>query len=266
MASGYIPQISVIMGPSAGGAVYSPGITDFIFMVNVCTLILMYERRVVERMNIIFPVTGSVLRAQKSSYMYITGPEVVKSVTNEDVTHDELGGMKTHTTTSGVGHLGCKSDLDALSNVRALLSYLPSSAHSPVPRVPSTDPVDRQCSALVGLVPLDSTIAYDMFDVVREVRPPLHSVPLPTAANCTAASLHFTSLHSTVLYCNVQCSRAEHTLVSARRSIRIGSESAISRAESTFSTRTEHSSSTVNAHSGLHSCARRWWTTASSSR
>ena len=109
--------------------------------------------------------------------MYITGPDVVKSVTNEDVTHDELGGMKTHTTTSGVGHLGFNTDLQCLANVRALLSYLPSSNRAPVPRVPSTDPVDRPCNALLGLVPLDSTIAYDMYDVVREVRSLCRAVP-----------------------------------------------------------------------------------------
>jgi propionyl-CoA carboxylase beta chain len=136
MASGVVPQISVIMGPCAGGAVYSPALTDFTFMVK------------------------------NTSYLFITGPDVVKSVTNEDVTQEELGGAKTHTTLSGVAHRAFENDIDALLNVRDLMSYLPSSNRVGPPRMQCVDPWDRDVPVLDGVVPLESTAAYDMHDVI----------------------------------------------------------------------------------------------------
>ena len=117
-ASGFIPQISVIMGPCAGGAVYSPAMTDFIFMV------------------------------EESSYMYVTGPEVVKTVTHESVSHDELGGAMTHTRTSGVAHKAYGNDIKALMGVRSLMGYLPQSSLERPPRIASDDPIVRQSTAL----------------------------------------------------------------------------------------------------------------------
>ncbi len=103
IASGYIPQITAIMGPTAGGAVYSPALTDWVFMVK------------------------------KSSYMYITGPEVIKAVIGEEVSHDDLGGAVAHATKSGVCHFATESDEDCLAKIRKLLSFLPDSCHSPLP-------------------------------------------------------------------------------------------------------------------------------------
>lgn len=140
MASGVIPQISLIMGPCAGGAVYSPALTDFTFMVR------------------------------DTSYLFITGPDVVKSVTNEDVTQEELGGAKTHTTTSGVASGAFDNDIDALMEMRELYNFLPLSNEEKPPMLGSnTDPADRECTALVGLVPQDSSLPYDIKDVITEV-------------------------------------------------------------------------------------------------
>jgi len=140
MASGVIPQISLIMGPCAGGAVYSPALTDFTFMVR------------------------------DTSYLFITGPEVVKSVTNEEVTQEELGGAKTHTTLSGVASGAFDNDIEALLEMRELYNFIPLSNEEKPPQLTSnTDPADRSCEALVGLVPEDSSLPYDIKDVVKEV-------------------------------------------------------------------------------------------------
>jgi propionyl-CoA carboxylase beta chain len=123
-ASGVIPQISVIMGPCAGGAVYSPAMTDFIFMV------------------------------EGTSYMFVTGPDVVKTVTNEDVTKEELGGAITHTEISGVVHASFPNDIAAIRAMRRLIDFLPSSNEkSTLPSKPATDPGNRLCPALDQLVP-----------------------------------------------------------------------------------------------------------------
>jgi len=111
--SGVVPQISAIMGPCAGGAVYSPAITDFILMVD------------------------------QTSYMFITGPDVIKTVTHEEVTKDQLGGAHTHNETSGVAHFMCRDDAECLSMVRELLSFIPSNNLEDPPRKTCTDPIDR---------------------------------------------------------------------------------------------------------------------------
>src|SRR3984893_356864 len=113
LASGVVPQISAIMGPCAGGAVYSPAITDFILMV------------------------------QNTSYMFITGPDVIKAVTHEEVTKDELGGAMTHNERSGVAHFAAHDDAECLSMIRELLSFVPSNNLDDPPRKPCTDPIDR---------------------------------------------------------------------------------------------------------------------------
>jgi propionyl-CoA carboxylase beta chain len=139
-ASGVIPQISVIMGPCAGGAVYSPAMTDFIFMVD------------------------------NTSYMFVTGPEVVKTVTNEDVTKEELGGAVTHTTKSGVAHDAYPNDVAALRAMRRLLDFLPSSNDkSTLPIKEVTDPPDRLVPEVGRLVPDDPNTPYDIKDVIRRV-------------------------------------------------------------------------------------------------
>lgn len=138
-ASGVIPQISVIAGPCAGGAVYSPALTDFMFMV------------------------------ENTSYMFVTGPEVVKTVTNETVTKEELGGARTHTMISGVGHRSFANDVAAIRGVRRLIDFLPSSNDkSTLPVKEITDPGDRIVPALSRLVPDDPNMPYDMKDVIRE--------------------------------------------------------------------------------------------------
>ena len=124
------------MGPCAGGAVYSPALTDFTFMVK------------------------------NTSSLFITGPDVVKSVTNEDVTQEELGGAKTHTTVSGVAHRAFENDVDALMTLRDFVSYLPSSNKESSPIIHCTDPATREVAALDGIVPLETTAAYDMNDVI----------------------------------------------------------------------------------------------------
>ncbi|XP_016079812.1 PREDICTED: propionyl-CoA carboxylase beta chain, mitochondrial [Miniopterus natalensis] len=139
MASGVIPQISLIMGPCAGGAVYSPALTDFTFMVK------------------------------DTSYLFITGPDVVKSVTNEDVTQEELGGARTHTTMSGVAHKAFENDVDALFNLREFFNYLPLSSQDPAPIRECHDPSDRLIPELDSIVPLESTKAYDMVDIIHSV-------------------------------------------------------------------------------------------------
>ncbi|MFZ9640481.1 MAG: acyl-CoA carboxylase subunit beta, partial [Hylemonella sp.] len=136
LASGVIPQISMIMGPSAGGAVYSPAITDFIFMVK------------------------------DSSYMFVTGPEVVKTVTHEEVTAEELGGAITHTTRSGVADLAFENDVEALLMLRRLYNYLPLSNREKAPVRKSGDPIDRQEFSLDTLVPDNPNKPYDMKELI----------------------------------------------------------------------------------------------------
>src|SRR6202043_2045932 len=137
--SGVVPQSSAIMGPCAGGAVYSPAITDFILMVD------------------------------QPSYMFITGPDVIKLVTHEEVTKDQLGGAHTHNETSGVAHLMCRDDAECLSMVRELLSFIPSNNLDDPPRKACSDPVDRADSALDTIVPTQSSLPYDIKDVIRAV-------------------------------------------------------------------------------------------------
>ena len=137
--SGVVPQISAIMGPCAGGAVYSPAITDFILMVD------------------------------KTSYMFITGPDVIKTVTHEEVTKDQLGGAHTHNETSGVAHFMCRDDAECLSMVRELLSFIPSNNLEDPPRKPCTDPIDRLDAKLDTLVPDQSNMPYEMKDVIHTV-------------------------------------------------------------------------------------------------
>ncbi|CBY24437.1 unnamed protein product [Oikopleura dioica] len=139
LASGVIPQISVIMGPCAGGAVYSPALTDFTFMVK------------------------------DSSYMFITGPDVVKSVTNEEITQEELGGANTHTKISGVAHKAFENDIQALVEMRELFSYLPSSNRDESPQIETSDPADRLVPSLETVIPNESTTPYDIKDVINPV-------------------------------------------------------------------------------------------------
>jgi len=139
LASGVIPQISAILGPCAGGAVYSPAITDFIFM------------------------------TRDTSYMFITGPDVIKTVTHEDVTKQELGGAMTHNAKSGVAHFIARDDADCLAMIRELVSYLPSNNVDDPPRRETTDPWDRAHPALNSLVPEDPQQPYDMKDVIHAV-------------------------------------------------------------------------------------------------
>ncbi|XP_029807656.1 propionyl-CoA carboxylase beta chain, mitochondrial-like [Suricata suricatta] len=139
MASGVVPQITLIMGPCAGGAVYSPALTDFTFMVK------------------------------DTSYLFITGPDVVKSVTNEDVTQEELSGARTHTTMSGVAHRAFENDVDALYNLREFFNYLPLSNQDPAPVRECHDPSDCMVPELDTVVPLESTKAYNMVDIIHSV-------------------------------------------------------------------------------------------------
>jgi len=139
LASGVIPQVSVIMGPSAGGAVYSPAITDFTFMVRG---------------------TGQ---------MYITGPDVIKAVTGEEVTHEELGGALAHTTKSGVAHFVDDSDQDCLQQIRRLLSFLPSNNTEDPPALEPRDPANRISEVLLYAIPEDSSQPYDMKEIIRQV-------------------------------------------------------------------------------------------------
>src|SRR3954462_8829406 len=139
LASGVVPQISAIMGPCAGGAVYSPAITDFVFMV------------------------------EHTSYMFVTGPDVIKTVTHEDVTKETLGGSMTHNAVSGVGHFIAADDSECLRMIRELLSYLPQNNREDAPRRATADSPDRMDAALDGIVPRESNLPYDIKDVIHRV-------------------------------------------------------------------------------------------------
>jgi propionyl-CoA carboxylase beta chain len=138
LASGVIPQISVIMGPCAGGAVYSPAMTDFILMVK------------------------------DSSFMFVTGPDVVKTVTNEVVTQEELGGAVTHSTKSGVADMAFENDIEALLATRDLVDLLPANNQSGVPERPTADEWDREDKSLDTLVPANANQPYDMHELIRK--------------------------------------------------------------------------------------------------
>ena len=139
LASGYIPQITAIMGPTAGGAVYSPALTDWIFMVK------------------------------NSSYMYITGPEVIKAVIGEEVTQEDLGGALAHASKSGVCHVVTENDQDCLDKIKILLSYLPDSCQSPLPISVSTDSPERLCPELDKAIPDKAARAYNMKNIIKSV-------------------------------------------------------------------------------------------------
>jgi propionyl-CoA carboxylase beta chain len=139
LASGVIPQISVIMGPCAGGAVYSPALTDFIFM------------------------------TQGTSQMFITGPDVIKAVTGEELTHEELGGANAHATRSGVAHFAIDNEEDTLAEVRRLVSFLPLNNLDNPPLMETGDDVSRRSDDLVGIVPDDATKSYDVREVIYRV-------------------------------------------------------------------------------------------------
>eukprot|EP01129_Flabellula_baltica_P006093 TRINITY_DN224_c0_g1_i1.p1 TRINITY_DN224_c0_g1~~TRINITY_DN224_c0_g1_i1.p1 ORF type:complete len:574 (-),score=145.70 TRINITY_DN224_c0_g1_i1:36-1724(-) len=139
LASGVIPQISLIMGPCAGGAVYSPALTDFVFMV------------------------------EDTSYLFITGPEVVKTVTNEDLTQDELGGYKPHTRVSGVSHGSFANDIVALRRIRELYDFLPLNNKGNVPVKATDDTRHREEPSLDTIVPLDSNIPYNMIEIIEKI-------------------------------------------------------------------------------------------------
>jgi propionyl-CoA carboxylase beta chain len=139
LASGVVPQISVILGPCAGGAVYSPAITDFILMVK------------------------------NSSYMFVTGPNVVKTVTHEIVTSEELGGAVVHASKSGVAHFACENEADAIGTLRKLLSYIPQNNLEDPPFIESNDPFDREDDILNTIVPDDPSKAYDIKDVIHHI-------------------------------------------------------------------------------------------------
>ena len=137
LASGVVPQISAILGPCAGGAVYSPALTDFILM------------------------------TEQTSYMFITGPDVIKTVTHEDVTKEDLGGAAAHASKSGVCHLVAKDDRACIAMIRELVSFLPSNNTEDPPRKPTSDPVDREVPELDTLVPEQATKPYDIKELIR---------------------------------------------------------------------------------------------------
>src|SRR5438067_3289207 len=139
LASGVIPQISAVLGPCAGGAVYSPAITDFTYMVR------------------------------GTSYMFVTGPNVVKTVTHEDVTMEELGGADTHASKSGVAHFAMDSEPACLQHIRDLVRFIPSNNVETPPRGPGTDPRDRRDEALLDIVPDSANKPYDMHDVITRI-------------------------------------------------------------------------------------------------
>ncbi len=139
MASGVVPQVSMIMGPCAGGAVYSPAMTDFIFMVK------------------------------DTSYMFVTGPDVVKTVTHEEVTHEELGGAETHSRVSGVSDRAFENDIEALIELRRLIDFLPASNREQPPVRPTEDPADRSEVSLDTLVPANPNQPYDMKELITKV-------------------------------------------------------------------------------------------------
>ncbi len=138
MASGVIPQISAIMGPCAGGAVYSPAITDFIMMV------------------------------ENTSYMFVTGPNVVKTVTHEEVTSEELGGASTHSSKSGVTHFSCANEIECIQNIKRLLSYIPSNCEEDAPALPYTEG-DETRVALNSIIPDNPNQPYDIREVIEQV-------------------------------------------------------------------------------------------------
>ncbi|MDP6853591.1 MAG: acyl-CoA carboxylase subunit beta [Candidatus Marinimicrobia bacterium] len=137
LASGVVPQISAILGPCAGGAVYSPAITDFVFM------------------------------AKETSHMFVTGPSVVKTVTHEEVSMEELGGADTHASKSGVAHFACENEVEALQKIRTLLSYLPSNNLDNPPVIDNVDDANRQNEELDTLIPENSNKPYDMHKVIN---------------------------------------------------------------------------------------------------
>ncbi len=139
LSSGVIPQISVIMGPCAGGDVYSPAMTDFIFMV------------------------------EDTSYMFVTGPEVVKTVTNEEVTSEELGGASIHTTKSSIADKGYKNDVEAMLQMRRLMDFLPSNNQSDVPVLPTSDGAERLEASLDSLIPENPNQPYDIRELITKV-------------------------------------------------------------------------------------------------
>ncbi|MGI8400380.1 MAG: acyl-CoA carboxylase subunit beta [Gemmatimonadaceae bacterium] len=139
LASGVVPQISAILGPCAGGAVYSPAITDFTYMVR------------------------------GTSYMFVTGPNVVKTVTHEDVTMEELGGADTHAGTSGVAHFACDSEPECLQRIRDIFRFIPSNNLGDPPRGPATDPRDRRDESLLDIVPDNANKPYDMHEVIKRI-------------------------------------------------------------------------------------------------
>ncbi|MCB5229062.1 MAG: methylmalonyl-CoA carboxyltransferase [Candidatus Cloacimonetes bacterium] len=138
-ASGVIPQITAIMGPCAGGAVYSPAMTDFVFMVK------------------------------NTSFMFITGPDVIRAVTGENTTQEELGGAMTHNTLSGNAHFACEDDAEAIEQIRLLLSFLPANNMEDAPRKDCMDDPYRLCEKLDDIVPDSPKMSYDMLDVIREI-------------------------------------------------------------------------------------------------
>src|SRR5262252_1863408 len=139
LASGVVPQISAIMGPCAGGAVYSPAITDFTIMVK------------------------------STSYMFVTGPDVIKTVTHEDVSKEELGGAMTHNVTSGVAHFAVEDDRECIALVRELLSFLPSNNLDDAPRAATSDSPEREDGVLDTIVPASPNQPYDMLEVIHLV-------------------------------------------------------------------------------------------------
>src|SRR6187401_2599220 len=139
LASGVVPQISLVLGPCAGGAVYSPAITDFTIMV------------------------------EGTSYMFVTGPNVVRAVTHEDVDRETLGGASTHTTISGVAHLAARDEAEAIAFARRILGYLPQNNLAQPPRRSTDDPPDRRDSDLDGVVPAEPSQPYDMHDVISRI-------------------------------------------------------------------------------------------------
>ena len=139
IASGVIPQISAIMGPTAGGAVYSPAMTDFIFMVK------------------------------NTSYMFITGPDVIKSVTGEQITFEDLGGAMAHNAKSGVAQFACETDADCIEQIKKLLSFLPANNLEDPPLTPCSDPAHREEPALDAIIPDSPSASYNMHDVIRAI-------------------------------------------------------------------------------------------------
>src|SRR5204863_8961260 len=144
LASGVVPQISAIMGPCAGGAVYSPAITDFILMVK------------------------------KTSYMFVTGPDVIRTVTHEEVTKEKLGGAETHNQVSGVAHFATESDEDCIALIRELLSYLPSNNLEEPPRVATSDDINRVDDALDSFIPESPNQPYEIRDLIKTIADEAH--------------------------------------------------------------------------------------------